>query len=262
MLHKASPKSSNTIFKLEQVGFEIGDKHLVKSCSFEVHQGHFVGLLGPNGAGKSSLLKLLYREKKPTTGTITAFDRSIDSWNRRAFAAKVGTVLQEKAQLAGLTIEQVASLGLFPLACSKKEEHQRVQHALELVELWDRRSENAGYLSGGEQQRLFFAQILALDPEVYLLDEPNNHLDIYFQIRLLDHIKAKGKTVIASFHDINLAARYCDQAVLMHQSEMVSQGPLEEVLSPERLKEIYRVNAQFNNSAITIHTPVGIDAVR
>lgn len=262
MLHKASPKSSTPIFKLEQVSFEIGGKPLVKSCSFHVHQGHFVGLLGPNGAGKSSLLRLLYREKRATSGTITAFGRPIDSWNRKAFAAKVGTVLQEKAQLAGLTIEQVASLGLFPLACSKQEERQRVQYALELVELWDRRAENAGYLSGGEQQRLFFAQILALDPDVYLLDEPNNHLDIYFQIRLLDHIKAKGKTVIASFHDINLAARYCDRAVLMDQSEMAGQGTLEEVLSPERLRDVYRVNAQFNNGAITIHTPIDVDAVR
>ncbi|MCF4099228.1 ABC transporter ATP-binding protein [Maritalea mediterranea] len=256
MLHRATSNFGQTILSLHNVSFAVGPKPLVQDCSFEVRQGSFMGLLGPNGAGKSSLLKLLYREKKPTSGKITAFGQPLDRWNRKAFAAKVGTVLQEKAQLAGLTIEQVAGLGLFPLSCSKAEEQQRVREALELVELWDRRTENAGYLSGGEQQRLFFAQILALDPEVYLLDEPNNHLDIYFQYRLMDHIKAKGKTVIASFHDINLAARYCDSAVLMHEARMVASGSLAEVLSPERLKLVYRVDAQFAKSAIAINAPV------
>lgn len=262
MLHKAPTPHTNAIFKLNNVGFSIGSKALVQDCTFEVPQGSFMGLLGPNGAGKSSLLRLLYREKKPTAGSIEAFGVPLENWSRKGFAAKVGTVLQEKAQLAGLTIAQVAGLGLFPLSCAKQEEAERIREALELVELWDRRDENAGYLSGGEQQRLFFAQILALDPEVYVLDEPNNHLDIYFQIRLLDHIKAKGKTVIASFHDINLAARYCDSAVLMHESEMVAKGPLADVLSPERLKGVYRVDAEFANSAIAINAPVNQFAMR
>ncbi|WP_424982540.1 ABC transporter ATP-binding protein [Maritalea sp. S77] len=256
MLHKANITAATNVLSLNRVGFEIGGKPLVEECTFDVPTGSFLGLLGPNGAGKSSLLRLLYREKKPSSGSISAFGAPLESWSRRAFAAKVGTVLQEKAQLAGLTIEQVVALGLFPLNCPKSDERKRVQDALELVELWDRREENAGYLSGGEQQRLFFAQVLALDPDIYLLDEPNNHLDIYFQIRLLDHIKAKGKTVIASFHDINLAARYCDNAVLMHEAKMVATGSLATVLSPERLERVYRVNARFADSAIAINAPV------
>lgn len=261
MLHKFT-RQPNPVFTLNNIGFAVGGKMLVQGCTFDVPQGSFMGLLGPNGAGKSSLLRLLYREKKPTTGSIEAFGSPLESWSRKGFAAKVGTVLQEKAQLAGLTIAQVAGLGLFPLACKKQDEAERIRTALELVELWDRRDENAGYLSGGEQQRLFFAQVLALDPDVYVLDEPNNHLDIYFQIRLLDHIKAKGKTVIASFHDINLAARYCDSAVLMHESQMVAKGPLADVLSPERLKSVYRVDAEFANSAIAINAPFNQFAAR
>lgn len=245
MLHNPNAKRTEPIFTFNQVGHKVADKWLVQNCSFEVKRGSFMGLLGPNGAGKSSLLRLVYREHKPTTGTITAFGKQLEQWGRKEFAAKVSSVLQEKAQLSGLTIQQVVALGLFPANYSAKQEALRIQFALELVELWDRRDENAGKLSGGEQQRLFFAQVLALDPEVYLLDEPNNHLDLYFQLRLLDHIKAKGKTVIASFHDMNLAARYCDDAVLMNKSEMFSHGPLHDVLTQQHLNEVFRVDAQL-----------------
>jgi iron complex transport system ATP-binding protein len=252
MLLKADNISAQTVFQFKNIGHKVGEKWLVQNCNFDVKRGSFMGLLGPNGAGKSSLLRLVYREHKPSTGTITAFGKSLAQWGRKEFAAKVSTVLQEKAQLSGLTIHQVVALGLFPANFSASEEEKRIQSALELVELWDRRDENAGKLSGGEQQRLFFAQVLALDPEVYLLDEPNNHLDLYFQIRLLDHIKAKGKTVIASFHDMNLAARYCDDAVLMNKSEVHSHGALHDVLSQQHLNDVFRVDAQLVGDQLSL----------
>ncbi len=256
MLHKAQTTAASPLIEFTDVSFSISGKTLVENCNFGVQKGSFVGLLGPNGAGKSSLLKLLYREKQPSSGDISVFDQPLASWGRKAFAARVGTVLQEKAQLSGLTIEQVVALGLFPINCSIDEEQRRVKQALELVELWDRRDENAGFLSGGEQQRLFFAQILALDPDVYLLDEPNNHLDLYFQYRLLDHIKSKGKTVIASFHDMNLAARYCDNAVLMNHGKIVASGQLSDVLSKKNLQEVFRVDADLQNGKLEIESPL------
>ena len=121
MLHKAQTTIGEPLVAFENVSFKIRGKKLVDACSFDVREGEFLGLLGPNGAGKSSLLKLLYREKQPSSGSISAFSKPIIDWARKEFAARVGTVLQEKAQLSGLIIEQVVSLGLFPISCTANE---------------------------------------------------------------------------------------------------------------------------------------------
>ena len=231
-------------------------KALLQGVGFALRPGRFYGLIGPNGAGKSSLLRLLYRAERASGGSIRFAGRDIGTIGRRAYAARVGALVQEPVSLAGLSLAEVIRLGLLPLRLAPADAAARIAAALATIGLADRADDDAARLSGGEQQRLFFGQLLALDPELYLLDEPHNHLDLHFQYRLLDAIRRRGRTVLASFHDITLAARYCDEVLLLDHGRLLEQGPLETVLTPQRLAAVYRIDGHFDAGVLRVHGPV------
>lgn len=243
---------SEALAEIRNVSLWKGKSRILDDVSFSIAPGRFQALLGPNGAGKSSLMRILYRAEKPSSGAVHFGGRAQRDWPRRAYAARVGALVQEAVNLSGLSLKDVAGLGLLPLNLPGGEAKDRCMDALETVGLAARAGEDAGYLSGGEQQRLFFAQLLALDPEIYLLDEPHNHLDLHYQYVLLDAVRARGKTVLASFHDLTLATRFCDRAVLLDHGRVAAQGALDTVLTPERMAEVYRVDARFDEGVVRI----------
>jgi len=248
--------ASEPILSVSAICLRKGTAVLLDNVSFNLTRGRFHGLLGPNGAGKSSLLKILYRVETPDAGSVLLEGRPIQSLGRRTYAARVGALVQEKVSLSGLSLVEVVELGLLPrgLGASANREHSR--EALAMIGLDHRWQEDAARLSGGEQQRLFFAQLLALDPDIYLLDEPNNHLDLHFQYKLLDIVRSRGRTVLASFHDIGLAARYCDEVMLLDRSRLVGRGAIGEVLTRQSLAETYRVDGAFAEGRLEITGPV------
>lgn len=248
--------ASDTILTLHDVSLRKGEAQLLEGVGFALQKGKFHALLGPNGAGKSSLMRILYRAETANTGTVLLDGKPLSDWPRKAYAARVGALVQESVSLAGLTLHEVVSLGLLPLGLAAGTARERCAEALSLVGLSGRAGEDAAHLSGGEQQRLFFAQLLALDPEIYILDEPHNHLDLHYQYVLLDIVKRRGKTVLASFHDLTLATRYCDAAFLLDHGRLAASGPLDAVLTRERLAEVYRIDASFNGKAVTIEGPI------
>lgn len=231
-------------------------KTLLDTVSFALEPGKFYGLLGPNGAGKSSLLRILYRAERASAGEVHLGTREINTIPRRQYATEVGALVQEQVNLAGLSLREVVRLGLMPLRLPGAEADRRVEAALADIGLMDRADEDAARLSGGEQQRLFFAQLLALDPALYLLDEPHNHLDLHYQYSLLDQVKRRGRTVLASFHDITLAARYCDEVLLLDHGRLVAQGSLDDVLTRDRLASVYRVDGELVGGTVAINRAI------
>ena len=248
--------ASEPILRVSGLTLRKGAATLLDDVSFDLTRGRFHGLLGPNGAGKSSLLKILYRVETPSAGAVQFEGRPVQSLGRRAYAARAGALVQEKVSLSGLSLREVVELGLLPLALPAGEIGRRADEALRVIDLAHRAGEDAAHLSGGEQQRLFFAQLLALDPDIYLLDEPNNHLDLHFQYKLLDIVKRRGRTVLASFHDIGLAARYCDEVMLLDRGRLVGQGDIGRVLDRRSLAETYRVDGAFADGRLSISGPV------
>ena len=248
--------ASDPILAVSGVSLRKGQAILLDNVSFVLQPGRFYGLLGPNGAGKSSLLKILYRAEKPSSGRVHLSGQDLDSIPRRLYASRVGALVQEAVSLSGLSLLEVVRLGLLPRRLDPHEIDSRSRAALEDVGLSHRADDDANHLSGGEQQRLFFAQILALAPDLYLLDEPHNHLDLHFQYRLLDLVRQRGATVLASFHDMGLAARYCDEVLLVDQGRIVGQGPIESVLSRERLASTYRVDGAFIDGRLEVRGAV------
>lgn len=244
--------ASDAVLQIEGLGLDKGRARLLDGITFALEKGCFHALLGPNGAGKSSLMRILYRAEKASHGAVRLDGRTQKEWPRRAYAARVGALVQEAVNLSGLTLRNVAALGLLPLSLPRAEAEARCLDALELVGLAGRAHEDAGYLSGGEQQRLFFAQLLALDPDIYLLDEPHNHLDLHYQYRLLEVVRARGRTVLASFHDLSLAARFCDAAFLLDHGRLVASGTPDDVLTRERLADVYRIDGDFVRGHVRI----------
>lgn len=244
--------ASDPIVTLEMISLQKGEAQLLDGVSFALERGKFHALLGPNGAGKSSLMRVLYRAETGNTGSVLLDGKRLKDWPRKAYAARVGALVQESVSLAGLTLYEVVALGLLPLALNREEVASRCNDALSLVGLNGRSGDDAAHLSGGEQQRLFFAQLLALDPEIYILDEPHNHLDLHYQYVLLEAVKRRGRTVLASFHDLTLATRFCDRAFLLDHGRLAASGTLAEVLTAQRLAEVYRIDAEFADGVLRI----------
>lgn len=242
--------------ELNNISIRVADHEYVRDISLRVGAGEILGLLGPNGAGKTTLLRVLYSSLRPSRGQIILNGRAKPDWHRADWARTVGALVQGQGLLAGLTPADIVDIGLRPLPLTPEERAQRRDFALEFVGLRDKRHQNAEDLSGGERQRCYFAQLLARDPQVYILDEPTNHLDLHFQLRLLDEVHRRGRIAIASFHDLTIASRYCDQVAIMEQGRIVAHGSPTQTLSRMQIAKTYQVEAELRNQALHIDKPI------
>ena len=235
------------ILKAENLSVRYGEKTALQQISFKVREGEWWSVAGPNGAGKSTLAGALGRSVN-YEGSAALQDRDIRSFSSAEYARKVGILSQYHTPVYGFTVEEVVSLGRYA-RCAGFLRHEdpdstgKVEEALERTGLAAMRKRNMLTLSGGEQQRVFLAQVFAQDPDLLILDEPANHLDLPFQQELFDLIGAwlqsPGRAVITVMHDLNLARRYGTHALLLDSGKCVSQGLISEVMTPENLRQVY-----------------------
>lgn len=223
---------------------------ILDDISFSVNKGSFTGILGPNGAGKSSLLRCLYRFTKPEQGVVK-FD-SQDIWQIKAsdFAKNVAVVLQETPSHFNLTVHDVVALGLIPhkgiFARANKTDDEKIIQAIKQVGLLHKIQQNFEHLSGGEKQRALIARAIVQSPSLLIMDEPTSHLDVRYQIQIMELAKSLGITIIASFHDLNLASAMCDNILVLDQGKLVCQGTPQAVLTREMLSDVFGVCAHIS----------------
>lgn len=231
----------------ENVTVRYGDYVVVDGVSFSLKEGQWLMLAGPNGAGKSTLIHAI-SQGAPYTGTIRLAGKDIRSFKSTQLAKKLGVLAQHNNVGYSYTVEEVVSLGRYAHSrgfFSAKDDagEQRVENALKLTGLESLRHQSVLTLSGGELQRTFLAQVFAQDPEILILDEPANHLDLVYQKHIFsliqEWLKQPGRAVVSVVHDLSLARRYGTHAVLMHKGKCVSQGTIGDVLTPENLKSVY-----------------------
>ena len=221
----------------------------------DVAEGEFVGLIGPNGSGKSSLLRCIYRAARPHGGTVRVDDEDIWRQPPRWCAQRVAVVLQEFPSDFGLSVAEVAAMGRSPhqgpFDGDTAADRARVSEALRQVALEAHRDTPFARLSGGEKQRALLARALVQDPGLLLLDEPTNHLDPRYQLELLALLRRLRLSTLASFHDLNLAAAFCDRLLVLDGGRLVASGTPEAVLTPQRLLEV------FGTPALVDRHPIG-----
>ncbi len=208
---------------------------LVHATSFTVEPGRVLCILGANGAGKSTLLRLLYRYYRPATGQVRVGEDDLWQLSARAAARRIAAVLQEQPTDFALNVRQIVGLGRTPFrdgfATGGARDAEMVEMALDRMGLAGFGSRMFGTLSGGERQRVMVARALAQEPRILILDEPTNHLDIRHQLEVLEMIRSLGMTIVTSLHDLNFAARYADEVLVLKDGHTLDFGPVREVLT-------------------------------
>ena len=238
------------ILEIDNLSFGYTRKHRVlNSVSFNVETGNFLAIAGPNGTGKSTLLNLMCGALQPKSGTIRIDGMSIESYNPRTLAAKVAVVRQEYVPIFGFSVIETVMMARIPYYGSAGFERQSdrdiVNNAMERTDTTRFASRPITSLSSGERQRVFIARALAQNSPILLLDEPTNFLDLKHQVGIYDLLKAaqreKGKTIVTVSHDVNLAAQYCDQALLLGPDGSYRYGGIKDVLSSEQIRTTFQV---------------------
>ena len=224
---------------------------IVAGITFAVHQGEFVGVLGPNGSGKAPLFRAISRVLSPRKVCVLIDGRKVAAYSREGLARCLAVVAQESHLDFDFTVTEVVRMGRIPhLKRFQREgalDKRIVNEALHLTDLLPFANRLVTELSGGERQRVAIARALAQEPEILLLDEPTAHLDINYQLTLLDliwHLNRKGGlTVLIVLHDLNLAAQYCDQLILLREGRIYNAGTPADVITEEAIREVYGVHA-------------------
>ena len=225
------------------------DKKLVaEGISFDVDEGRFLALVGPNGCGKSTLLRTIAGVLPPLAGTISVAGHRLTDLRPRQRAHQLALVGQDDAPGDDNLVREVVALGRVahrpPWSPGDADDGKAVAKALDAVGLSGFGDRSFARLSGGERRRVLIARGLAQETPILMLDEPTNHLDVGQQFALLERLSARGGTQLAALHDLSLAMRYADDAVVLHDGKQVAFGPVTEVFTPQLLESAFSVRGE------------------
>lgn len=229
-------------------GFRIEDVDLV------IEDRRITGLIGPNGAGKSTLLRTLARLLKPQRGVVLLDGEVLHQQPGREVAKKLAFLGQQVDGVPDLTVEELVLRGRFPhqtlLHRDPAGDRQAVEWALAAMQMRDFRARSLKQLSQGELRRAWTAMALAQRPDILLLDEATAFLDLSHQFELLDllsDLKNHGVTVVVSMHDLWLTAIYCDRVIAMRDGRVVGNGPTDEVLTADLIRDVFGVEVALSD---------------
>ena len=209
--------------------------------SLNVSPGESVGLVGPNGAGKTTLFLCLSGVLLPTSGDLSVCGLHLrDAGERRQVPGKLGIVFQNSDdQLFNATVFDDVAFGPLNLGLPEEAVRQRVKTALHQVGLDGFEERVPFHLSGGEKRRVALAGILAMQPEVLLLDEPSSHLDPRGRRKLIKLVHQLPNTKLIASHDLELIVATCERAVVLDRGQIVGDGPVRRVLADKSLMEAH-----------------------
>ena len=237
------------IIEVNNLSFGYRGRKVLENLSFAVEEQSFVAVAGPNGAGKTTLLNLLCGSLVAQSGSVHIDSVQIQSYRTASLARKIAVVRQEFIPAFGFRVEEVVSMArvshLGAFGFESQSDKRIVAEALEMTDTSQFASRTLDELSGGERQRVFIAKAVAQDTPILLLDEPTCFLDLKHQAGIYDLLKRlqqqRAKTIVAVTHDINLAAQYCDRAMLIGGREDYCIGSSEDVFEPGRIERIFDV---------------------
>ncbi|WP_251330179.1 ATP-binding cassette domain-containing protein [Haloplanus pelagicus] len=243
---------------VDGVSVDFGGVPVLDGVSTSVERGTFVGLVGPNGAGKTTLLRTINGALVPDSGTVTVAGERLADLSSRAASRHVATVPQSTASTFDFDVRRIVAMGRTPhvarLGSRTPADRRAVEAAMERTAITDLADRPVTDVSGGERQRVFLARALAQDTPVLLLDEPTSDLDVTHQVRTLELVSAlvdEGRTVVAAIHDLDLAARYCDELRLLADGAVRAAGPPESVLTAEAVETAFGGRATVTTHPVT-----------
>lgn len=237
-------------------GYE--DKRVLDGVDIGIQEGKLTVLLGPNGSGKSTLLKTLARTLTPSAGHVYLDGKDIHRSNTREVAQRLGILPQGPVAPEGLSVQQLVGMGRFPhqrmWQKNAEQDARAIREAMAYTNVTEFAECNVDALSGGQRQRCWIAMVLAQQTDLILLDEPTTFLDLKVQVDLLALLSRlaheHGRTLLLVLHDLNLAAAYADQLIMMRDGKIITSGTPSEIFTAANLKRVFDLDAHV------LHDPV------
>lgn len=225
------------------------DHVVLHGLNLNIAAGRVTALCGPNGCGKSTLLRSLAGLQAPLSGTVEVNGVPLAAHRRRALARTLTMLAQFNQIPSGLTVRELVAYGRYAhggwLRGLSRADHAAIAEALATSGLAADAARDVAALSGGERQRAWIAMALAQQAPIVLLDEPTTYLDIHHQLDILRELRRlnreRGLTIVWVLHDLNQAAAYSDEIVLMRAGRIIAQGSPEAMLDPRHLNETFGV---------------------
>ncbi len=239
-----------------------GANNVLQNINLDLTPGQFYGLIGPNGSGKTTLLDLLTATRSLQSGRISFLGKELDLYSKKELARKIALVPQQFAMGFDFTVADLVLMGRHPhiprFSNPSARDLDLVDQAMAVMQIQSLRHRLVTDLSGGEKQRVVVARALAQDTEVLVLDEATSNLDIHHTLEIMHVIRKlvrdEGRTVIAAIHDLNLAAAYCDQVIVLKKGSIFSAGTVGETLTSRLIAEVFQVEAEVQ-AATPDHPP-------
>lgn len=230
------------------------EKEILHSLSFTIKEGQCCALLGQNGCGKTTLLRTL-TGLLPYNGEIRICGENLRKMNRKQIAEKMAMLTQLSEVYFSFTVRETVEMGRYVRGIHSSHDREKIDECLELTGLEDMEDKQIGELSGGQMQRVFLVRTIAQETPIILLDEPMNHLDLRYQVRLMEYLEtwAKGETalpdgrtyrntLIGVCHDITMAAGISDYLIFIREGRIAAMGDKREVLTRDVLKSVYGID--------------------
>ncbi|MTD25933.1 ABC transporter ATP-binding protein [Erwinia sorbitola] len=226
---------------------------IIDGLNISLPQGKITVLIGSNGSGKSTLLRSFARLLKPQQGEVMVNGENIQQKSTVSVARELAILPQNPLAPEGINVRQLVSLGRYPwqnwLQQWSAQDEVQVNAAMEQTGVAALANRPVEALSGGQRQRVWIAMTLAQDTGILLLDEPTTFLDLSHQIEVLDLLRdlnrQQSKTIIMVLHDLNLACRYADHLVAVHQRGVVAEGAPDKILSETLVKTVFDLNCRI-----------------
>ncbi len=244
-----------SLLAIHALGFAYADWPVLEEIDLTCRVGRCYGILGPNGSGKTTLLDLCCGLLRPDQGEVRFDGIALPRWSRNHLAQQIALVPQESRFNFAFTVAEVVLMGRHPhrsrFAPPTPEDRRLVTRAMAMLDINHLADRPVTCLSGGEKQRLVVARALVQEPRLLLLDEATASLDIFHTLAILriirQRVREEGLTVLAAMHDLNLAAWFCDELIILHQGRIRAQGPVAQVLNPDIIHQVFGVHCQVQD---------------
>ena len=254
----------SAILEATGISFSWGKNHVLKDLDLKVEGNELVAILGVNGAGKSTLLKCLNRILTPQSGQIRVSSADVSQASLLDLSKLMSYVPQSVRSSFSMDVYDVVLLGRRPHInwSIGVDDRDKVSETLRFLKLEEFAFRRFDQLSGGERQRVIIAKAVAQDPSLFLFDEPTSDLDLKSQIEIMKTLrelvsdKESPKSALVAIHDINIAARFADRILLLHEGRIIADGTPFEVLTSSNIAEVFGVTSEIQEK--TDYSPMRI----
>jgi len=235
-------------------GYE--NSYVIQDISFSLKKGEFLSILGKNGSGKSTLIKALQGLLKNVSGRISVNGNDVFSQSVRQLAKKISYVPQIFSSSFEFSVAETVLMGRYAhqsrWESSSPDDSRIIEEVMTLTQIDHLREKKVAHLSGGERQRVFIARALAQDTPLLFLDEPSSHLDINYQVEIYQILKRlqeeKGKTILATEHNINLAIPYSQKIMFLKDGRVQALGPPDELVTKKNIMEVFAAAVEIREN--------------